>query len=84
MTKELIARKNIELLEEFHRYAIEHPEVWDLVPKDAQLILLPENEPELLRANQQIIEECKRALKNYVVFRLRIPERAAPTLVEAA
>ena len=84
MTKELIARKNMELLEEFHRYAIEHSEVWDLVPKEAQLIILPENEPELFKVNQQIIEECKRAKKNYVVFRLKIPDRAAPTLVEAA
>ncbi len=84
MTKELITRKNLELLEYFHRYAFEHPEVLDRIPRDAQLIILPENDPELLKVNEQIVEECKRAGRRFVVFRVRIPELSEPTLVEAS
>ena len=60
MTEEMIVRKNFELLEEFHRYAFEHPEIFDRIPKDAQLIILPENDPELLAANEWIVERCKK------------------------
>lgn len=50
MTKDTIVRRNLELLEEFHRYGFEHPEIFDQIPKDAHLIILPENDPEK-RAN---------------------------------
>ena len=84
MTEEMMIRKNFELLEEFQRYGFEHPEIFDQIPKDAQLIILPENDPELLTANEQIVEKCKKENRRYVVFRLRIPERSTPQLVETA
>ncbi|MBI5472666.1 MAG: hypothetical protein HY961_10020 [Ignavibacteriae bacterium] len=84
MTEDVIVRKNFELLEEFHRYGFEHPEIFDQIPKDAQLIILPENDPELLAANEQIVEKCKREERSYAVFRMRMPERSVPKLVEAA
>lgn len=84
MTEDVIVRKNFELLEEFHRYGFEHPEIFDQIPKDAQLIILPEDDPELLAANEQILEKCKRENRRYVVFRMKIPERSVPMLVEAA
>ena len=55
MTEDVIVRKNFELLEEFHRYGFEHPEIFDQIPKDAQLIILPEDDPELLAANEHIL-----------------------------
>ncbi|MEK7249958.1 MAG: DUF5647 family protein [Bacteroidota bacterium] len=84
MTNDLMVRKNFELLEEFHRYGLEHEEIFDQIPKDAQLIILPENDPELLAANEQIVEKCKREKRSYVVFRMKVPERSVPMLVEAA
>lgn len=84
MTKDTIVRKNLELLEEFHRYGFEHPEIFDQIPREAHLVILPENDPELYAANEQIVEECKREGISYVVFRMKLPERSVPTLVEAA
>ncbi len=84
MTNESMVRKNLELLQEFHRYGFEHPEIFDQIPKDAQLIILPENDPELLAANEQIVEKCKREKRRYVVFCMKVPERSVPMLVEAA
>lgn len=80
MTKDAIVRKNLELLEEFTKYAGDHPDILDNIPKEAQLIILPENDPELLRANEQIVNECKKAGRQFVVFKMRMPERSIPHL----
>ena len=82
--KDVIVRKNFELLEEFHRYGFEHSEIFDLIPREVHLIILPENDPELRAANEQIIEECKKEGTKYVVFRMKVPERSVPRLVEVA
>lgn len=84
MKKEMIVKKNLELLEEFHRYATENPAILDQIPGDAQLIILPENDEELLKANQRTIQECKRSGRTFVVFRMKFPKRSVPRRVEAA
>ena len=80
MTKESVVRKNLELLEEFMKYAGDHPDILEHIPKDTQLIILPENNPELLQVNKQTVEECKRAKRQFVVFRMKMPERSEPKL----
>ena len=75
MTDDAMVRKNFELLEGFNRYGLEHEEIFDQIPRDAQLVILPENDPELLAANEQIVERCKRERRRYVVFRMKVPER---------
>jgi hypothetical protein len=82
MTKELVVRKNLELLEEFMKYAAEHPEILNHIPRDAQLIILPENDPELLEMNKQTVEECKKSNRPFVVFRMKMPEKSVPHLEE--
>ncbi|MBI4547054.1 MAG: hypothetical protein HY707_03680 [Ignavibacteriae bacterium] len=82
MTKEMVVRKNLELLEEFMKYAVEHPEILNHIPKDAQLIILPENDQELLEMNKQTVEECKKSDRQFVVFRMKMPEKPVPQLEE--
>ncbi len=48
--KEMIER-NIELSAEFSRYLFEHPEIEDKIPRDAEIILLPEYDEELKEFN---------------------------------
>lgn len=48
--KEKIER-NIELSAEFSRYLFEHPEIEEKIPKDAEIILLPEFDEELKEFN---------------------------------
>ena len=84
MTPNEIARKNLDLLEDFMKYAFEHPEILDRIPSDAQLIILPENDDELLDVNKRYLEECKRLGKKVAVFRMEIPKRIVPRLQEVS
>jgi hypothetical protein len=51
--KEMIG-KNIELSAEFSRYLFEHPEIETTIPVDAEIILLPEFDPELKEFNLKL------------------------------
>ena len=55
MKKELV-EKNITLSMEFSRYVIEHPKVAEQIPKGAQVVLLPQDDPELCRENLKLAE----------------------------
>jgi hypothetical protein len=59
MTTKEIACKDIDLLDEFMKCAFEHPEILGSIPRDVQLIILPENDSALLEANMRYLEECK-------------------------
>ena len=63
--RELIT-KNIELSGEFSHYLFEHPEIEERIPKDAEVILLPEYDKELadfnLKTGQQIEQEGGKVL----------------------
>ena len=54
MKKKDIFTKNLILGEEFTRYLVEHPEFSEKIPKGAQVILLPQNDPELADYNRKI------------------------------
>jgi len=59
MKKELLLKKNLDLLDEFMKYAFDHPEVLDQVPHDASLVILPEGDASLKRENRKTAEEVK-------------------------
>lgn len=40
MNKEETVRKNLDLLDEFMKYAFEHPQVLDQIPSGAELVIL--------------------------------------------
>ena len=44
MKKESIVKKNLDLLDEFMKYAFDHPDILDEVPRDASLVILPEGD----------------------------------------
>lgn len=41
ITRDKIIQKNLDLLNEFMKYAFEHPEVLDKIPPEAELVILP-------------------------------------------
>jgi hypothetical protein len=51
--KEMIER-NIELSAEFSRYLFEHSELENAIPKNAELVLLPDYDEELKQFNLEI------------------------------
>ncbi|ODS32786.1 MAG: hypothetical protein SCARUB_02106 [Candidatus Scalindua rubra] len=56
MTEQEIFTKNLILSTEFDRYILEHPEFAEKIPSDAQVVLLPKDDPELSRVNLDIAE----------------------------
>jgi hypothetical protein len=40
MKKELAVKKNLDLLNEFMKYAFENPEISERIPSEAELIIL--------------------------------------------
>lgn len=58
-TTEILTQRNIELSTEFSRYLFEHPELEKKIPLDAELILLPEFDPELKAHNLTLGRELE-------------------------
>jgi len=59
MTEEEIMAKNITLSFEFSLYVMEHPEFAEQIPRDARVVLLPKDDPELCRINREAAERTK-------------------------
>jgi siroheme synthase (precorrin-2 oxidase/ferrochelatase) len=66
VTKEEIIKRNLDLHAEWMKYAFEHPDVLDRIPKGAVLVILPEDDDELYAENSKILEDNKK--KNIPVF----------------
>ena len=60
MTDEEVMQKNLTLSFEFSLYVTEHPEFASKIPKDSRVVLLPGDDPELARINQEIAKKAKR------------------------
>jgi len=70
MKEDAIVKKNLDLVTEFMKYAFDKPEILDLIPKDAQLVLLPTNDPELYKENMKTINRLKKGKQKYVAFKI--------------
>lgn len=51
MTDEEMFQKNVDLQTAFIQHTLSHPEILDKLPRNYQLIILPADDPELLRRN---------------------------------
>ncbi len=49
-----MVQKNIELSTEFSRYLFEHPEVESTIPRDAEIVLLPDLDAKLRGYNRKL------------------------------
>jgi hypothetical protein len=75
MKKESIIKKNLDLLDEFMKYAFDHPEILDQVPKDHALVILPDGDPALARQNRKTLRTLKARDQNVVVIKLKTTKR---------
>ena len=53
ITKDEVIKKNLDLINEFMKYAFDHPDVLDKIPMDAELVILPIDYPELYNENKK-------------------------------
>jgi hypothetical protein len=84
MTQDELARKNLDLLNEFMQFAFETPDILDQISPGSQLIILPENDPELYNANQETLQALRHQGKSCTVVHIRRPERIPPRIEAAA
>ena len=75
--QELVER-NIELSAEFGRYVFEHPEIEDKLPKEAEIVFVPEYDRELKEYNLSLGRELE-AVGTKVIY-VRI-ERLRPKIL---
>jgi len=54
MTQQELFSKNLILSTEFDRYVLEHPEFAQKIPENAQVVLLPADDPELRQKNLEL------------------------------
>ena len=75
MTKDEMINENLDLLNEFMKLAFDNPSILDEIPPDSELIILPENDPQLLEANMKIKESIEKKGKKFVLVKMKKPEK---------
>lgn len=75
-----VVDKNLELLGEFMRYAFDHPEVLDQIPKGAEIVILPDDDPELCKENLKIAKSHQKKGLPVVVVRMQMPKPVPPRI----
>ena len=80
MRKDLAIKKNLDLLNEFMKYAFEKPEVFERIPPDAKLIILPVDNPELYEYNQKTADKMLSEGEKVVIVKMKKPEITIPEL----
>ena len=63
--------KNLTLSTEFDLYLLEHPEVAEQIPKDALIVLLPEDDQELCTYNLQNAKKMKRPNQRVIYVKIK-------------
>jgi hypothetical protein len=77
-SQETVVEKNITLSFEFERYIQEHPEVLEQIPNNAEVVLLPKDDPELYRINLDIAQKRRQAGETSPVVYVEIEAVAPP------
>ena len=76
--RETIVEKNMTLSFEFERYILEHPELLEQIPDGAQVVLLPQDDPELYRINLDAARKAREADENVPIVYVEIEALAPP------
>ena len=80
MKKALAIKKNLDLLNEFMKYAFENPKVLEGIPPEAELIILPIDDPELYEYNRKTADRIKAKGEKVVFVKMKKPEILTPEL----
>ena len=67
---EEVVQKNIELSTEFSRYLFEHPEVESMLPRDAEIVLIPDFDVKLRAHNKKLGREMEARGEKVVFIRV--------------
>jgi hypothetical protein len=80
MKKEMVVKKNLDLLNEFMKYAFDHPEVMNKIPPGAELVILPVDDQKLSDYNKKMANKMFSQGKTVVFVKMIRPEPIVPEL----
>ena len=80
MRKESAIKKNLDLLGEFMKYAFDNPDVLEQIPPDAELVVLPIDDQELLEYNRKMADNMFSQGRTVVLVKMKKPELSVPEL----
>ncbi len=66
-----IVKRNIRLTGELMRYLLENPKMLDVLPDKFELVLLPEDDPEIRQYNLELLDKYGSEGKPIVFARLK-------------
>ncbi len=75
-----IVKKNLDLHAEWMRYVFEQPDALDQIPEGAQLVFLPDNDPELSKENQKTADKLKSKGAPVMIIHLDLPKPPEPRI----
>lgn len=75
MKRDSTIKKNLDLLDELMKYAFDHPEILDQIPRDSALVILPDGDPVLERENKKTLRRLKARNQEAVVIKLTASKR---------
>ena len=80
MKKDTAIKKNLDLLNEFMKYAFESPEILEKIPPESELVILPIDDQELYKYNEKMANKMFSQGKNVALIKMKKPERSIPEL----
>jgi hypothetical protein len=80
MRKDIAIKKNLDLLNEFMKYAFENPEVLEKIPPGAELIILPLDDSELYEHNKKMADRLSSKGEEVVCVKMKMPKIPAPEI----
>lgn len=75
MKKDSVVKNNLDLLDEFMKYAFDHPDILEEVPPNASLVILPEGNPSMQKENRKMLNKLKARGEQVVALKLRATKR---------
>jgi hypothetical protein len=80
MKKEVAVKKNLDLLNEFMKYAFENPEIMDKIPPEAEMVILPIDDQQMYDYNKKMADKIHSQGKAVVLVRIKRPAPSVPRL----
>lgn len=71
MNVEVQGYRNMILYTEFEQYLLEHPELGEQIPDGASVVFMPQDDPELCRANRALLDQARREGRKVVIIRVK-------------
>jgi len=84
MKKEQAIKKNLDFLNEFMKYVFENPKVLEGIPPEAELIILPIDDPELYEYNKKAADRMMSKGGKVVFVKMKKPEIPVPELMSVS